>query len=449
MSRETKLCRRKAVRKTLLVHRGVILVILFMLYVPVVCTEAKKESLQDIYEKAEQLAKTPEGMESAIAKYRSVVDIHRENDKVFLAALRGVLRCYSESGQIEEGARFLVGLSQSMQNLEMMKAWQEIVSEFASKHSDVVKKVVAEMGLSSKPKSKAETARVVPSRKLIDAILQRKDKALREKSLAGLREMLSSESSNADKGSALATLRSALTAKFDRTPFRPLVLALLKSEVAEIRTLALQCLPGLEATASDLDHVIPLVEDPSAEVRRHVGSALIQLGKGDEAKKVIPALMKLLEDEDYKIIERTLRSMWGQYSSPEFDALLIKLSRNPRHRGHAIYHCLSTMRHKSATVCHRLVEELDEPNWNDSGRAAWGLTYGVSEEARSIVEEGLLKALPEEMNAYTRKNEFKALRNVATEKSRPYLKAVIDSQMETDEFQELARKIIEDLDRTQ
>ena len=418
------------------------------LYAAAACAEAQKESLQEIHDQAEQLAKTPEGVESAIARYRSVVDTHRENEKLFQLALRKLGKHYRESGRFQDGAGFLIDLAYDLrtQSTATGKVLQEILYEYSLEDRALLSKIAAEKERSSSgPKPK--TRRTAPSKGIADAILQRKDKALREKSLAKLREMLSTESSNADKASALATLRMALTAKFDRAPLRPLVLAQLKSDVVEIRALALQCLPGLEATAGDLDHVITLAEDPSAEVRMHVGGALIQLGKGDEGDKVIPALTKLLQDEDYKVIERTLRSMWGQYSSPEFDALLIKLSRNPRHHGHTIYHCLSTMRQKSAAVCSRLVEELDEPDWNNSGRAAWGLTYGVSKEAGSIVEAGLLKALPEETHAYTRKNEFKALRNVATEKSRPYLKSVIDSQLETEEFKELARKILADLDR--
>ena len=112
-----------------------------------------------------------------------------------------------------------------------------------------------------------------------------------------------------------------------------------------------------------------------------------------------------------------------------------------------IYFCLSTMRNKSLAVSRRLVEELSDPDWNNSGRAAWGLNYEVADEAKSIVEEGILKALPEELNTYTRKQEFRALRRVATEKSRPYLQSVVDSEMETDEFKKLAGQILEDLNR--
>ena len=190
-----------------------------------------------------------------------------------------------------------------------------------------------------------------------------------------------------------------------------------------------------------------MVEDVSSEVRGNVGYALIAVGKGDHKDQVVPALMKLLQDSDSKVVERTIRSMWGQYSSPEFDKLLIKLSRDPQHHGNTIYHCLSTMKAKSVPVCRRLVEELDEPDWNKSHRAAWGLTYGVPEDAKSLVEDGLLRALPEEANDNARRTEFQALRGVATEKSRPYLSSVVDSELETDKFKRLAREILEELDK--
>ena len=433
-------------------YRAVLLV-LILTFAAVASAGIENKSLKQICEEADQLAQTPEGLEEAIAKYRSVIDIHRANEKVFLAALQRLLKHCDESDRVEDGARVLVAVIEDLRNPERMTEMQKAFYGFAMKHRGVLEKVTEEMGLTTQQKRakkiKEDAERIVPSKELIDAILQRKDKPLREKSLAQLREMLSPESSHRDKGTALATLRSALTAKFDRKPFRPLIAPLLKSEDAEIRMRALQCFPALEATTRDLDLLIPLAEDSSPEVRRGVGGALISIGDGREKEKVIPALMKLLKDEDYKVIERTLRSMWGQYSSPEFDALLIELSRDPQHRGHVIYHCLSTMQTKSPEVCRRLVEELDEPDWNDSSRAAWGLGYGVVEEAYSLVEEGVLKALPEETNSYTRKQEFRALRRVATEKSRPYLKSVAESDMETLEFKELARQILNDLDQKQ
>lgn len=445
MNRQLLLYGRKTRQGTFIFHFGTVLAVLLSVCVTAHSAETKKGSLREVYEEAAQLAQTPEGLEKGISKYKSVIEIHRANEKVFQSALRQLGKCYADSGRTEDGIRFFMGLAYETWTAKQQDALRQILGEFGLKYPDLMERIAADMQLSSEQKRRIAPA--APSKELADAILQREDKLLRQKSLERLREMLSPNSSDEEKRSGLATLRSSLSAKFDRDSFRLLVLPLLKSEDEEIRMLALRCLPGLDATSEDLALVIPMADDASARVRMNVAGALIQLGKGEEKDKVVPALMKLLQDEDPNVVEQSIRSMWGQYSSPEFDRLLIELSRDPRYHHNAIYFGLSTQREKSAAVCRRLVEELDDPDWNNSGRAGWGLTYGVTEEAKSVVEEGLLRALPEETNTYTRTQEFRALRQVATEKSRSYLRSVADSEMETEEFRKLARDILKDMDR--
>lgn len=406
--------------------------------------------LHEVYRQAQELAQTPDQREQAIAKLQSVMELHRSNEGLYQSALHDLARCYEDSGLTEAQIRFFAALAFHRDDQGRQEALREIFQRFSRKRPDLVQAIFAEMRGSSEQKAKPRPARPArPSQDLVQGILQRKDKALRQRSLAQLQDMLAPSASTAQQQVGLATLRASLTAKFERDPLRPLVLPLLASDDARIRTLALGCVHALNGTAEDLGLIIPLAADPSAEVRAQVGSALISLGQGEHGGQVIPALTKLLQDTDKKVIERTLRSMWGQYSSPDFDALLIRLSRDPQHHGHAIYHALSTMPSKSVPVCERLIEELDESNWNDSGRAAWGLTYGVVDEAKSLVEQGLLAALPEETNDYTRKQAFRALRPVATERSRAYLKSVVDSLMETETFKKQAQEILQDLDRRQ
>lgn len=443
MNRQLLLYGRKARRATFMFLYGTVLAVLLSVCVTAHSAETKKGSLREVYEEAAQLAQTPEGLEEGISKYKSIIEIHRANEKVFQSALRQLGKCYADSGRTEEGIRFFMGLAYETWTAQQQDALREILGEFGLKYPELMERIAADIQLSSEQKQRMAPA--APSKELADAILQREDKPLRQKSLERLREMLLPNSSDEEKRSGLATLRSSLSAKFDRDPLRLLVLPLLKSEDEEIRMLALRCLPGLGATSENLALMIPMADDASAKVRMNVAGALIQVGKGEE--KVVPALMKLLQDEDPNVLEQSIRSMWGQYSSPEFDRLLIELSRDPRYHHNAIYFGLSTQREKSAAVCRRLVEELDDPDWNNSGRAAWGLTYGVTEEAKSVVEEGLLRALPEEINTYTRTQEFRALRQVATETSRSYLRSVADSEMETEEFRKLARDILKDMDR--
>jgi hypothetical protein len=116
------------------------------------------------------LLSSPEGLEDAVAKYRLVIEIYRANEKVFLAALHGILEYYDEPGRVEDGARFLFALSQNLQNPENMKTLQGAFSGFALKHRDVMNRIAGEMGLTARQQreSKEEAARIVPSRELVE-----------------------------------------------------------------------------------------------------------------------------------------------------------------------------------------------------------------------------------------------------------------------------------------
>ena len=453
MNRKTAFHGSDVQRRPVILCLGVSLVVLFSAWAATASAADRKRPLQEVYEGAEQLAQSLDSLEQAIAEYRTLIETHIANETLYQSALRDLARCYEDSGRIEDGVRhyFTLAYDGDARGSKMAQGrdsvLREAFSRFQLKHADAIRKVLVDMPGSSGRKPKDATA--VAPRDLVAAIVQRKDRALRENGVKRLLEMLSPESPVDQKKAGLAALKGSLIARFDRAPFRPLVLPLLESEDAQLRLLALGCLPRLNATLADLDLVAPMAEDASPEVRANVGSALVQIGDGEEKEKVIPALMKLLQDDDQKIVDSTIRSMWGQYASPQFDELLIKLSRHPKHRYNTIYFCLSTMKSKSVRVCRRLIEELDELDANNSSRGAWGLTYGVADEAKSLVEDGLLRAMPEETSDYTRRREFQALRNVATEKSRPYLTSVVENELETDKYKERARAILKDLDEKQ
>lgn len=279
------------------------------------------------------------------------------------------------------------------------------------------------------------------------AIQQRKDPALRADALAILQENLREDASPSETTWALSALQRAITAKFDREPFRTLVFPKLQSDSAQIRELALVCLPGLDSGLDSLETIAEMVTDSNPKVRVRVGYALIQIGRGEASEAVIPVLTTLLKDADRDVVKGTIRSMWGQYASSEFDALLIEMSYSEEFHHIVVYHALSPMKPKSVAVCERLIEVLGEPDWNNSGRAAWGLTFGVPEAAYAAVEEAMIAAIPEELNVQVRQQEYHALKNVATEKSRPMLDSVIASEMETDKDKERAQAILDKLDR--
>lgn len=400
-------------------------------------------SLRGAFQEAQRLNRTDEGREAAIAALQSLVELHRENEQVNQAALRELARTYAAAGRTEDGMRFFLKIAQEMESQRRSHALYEILNNYRLKDPDLLQQVIQQSVTGAGPKLPVQQPLAADD--LARGILQREDEQLRAASLERLRQMLAADSAADQKRTGLATLYKAITAKFDRDVFLPLVVPLLQSEDVRTRMLALRCLPGLEASEHELQLVVPLVEDSAPEVRSTVGLALTQIGKGEQKDIVIPALLHLLSDREPEVIEQTLRAMWGQYSSPELDQRLIELADQARFHHEAIYFGLSTMREKSAAVCRRLVEELADPDWNNSGRAAWGLTYGVPAEARELVEQGLLRALPQETNAYTRKQELRALRGVASDASRAYLTQVAESNLETDEVKQAAREILRGL----
>ncbi len=408
--------------------------------------ETKGQSLQEVYNEAKELAQSPQSREQAIARYRLVIETHQANERLYQAALRELGLCCEDSEQVQEVVPLLLQQTESRREMQERQAvLKEVIGKIRVKHPEAFRKVVAEMEAATQEERPRPA---MPSKVLSDAILQRKDKDLRENGLAQLQEMLGPESSADQQKTALTTLFMSRSADFDRDPVRRLALPLLKSDDAQVRAWALRCVPILNPGPDDVAVVLPLADDPSADVRKAVGEALVLLGKGEHADQVVPALTRLLGDSDPEVIDATLRPLWGSpYVTPALEERVIQLSREPGHRSIAIYFALSTMPNKSVPVCKRLIEVIQDPlsKNDDRARVAWGLRGGVVEEAKPLVEAGLLAALPEETDQDARTAEFRALRRVATEKARPYLRSVLASEMESDHYKKLAQDILDDL----
>ena len=451
MKRERVLYRSGVRHGVLVLFCGVFLIFPFTARWAPAATEDGKQPLREVYDEAKALAQTPETRAQAIARYRSVIETHLANEKLYQSALRELGACYANSEQVGEGVQFLFDQMDAQRDVHQRRnVMREVIGKIRQKHPEAFRKAVAERETETEAAArKARPRPVIPSKTLSEAILQNKDKEMRENGLAQLQQMLGPESSTDQQSTALATLLASRSGNFDRDPFRELVLPLFKSEDAQVRTWALHCMPFLNAGPRDVPLVVPLADDPSAEVRRAAGEALVMSGKGEYADQIVPALTKLLGDSDPEVVDKTLRCFWGgRYVTPALEERIIQLSREPRHRDIAIYSALSTMPSKSVPVCQRLVEVIQDPSIkrDDRARAAWGLTGDVVEEAKPLVEAGLLAALPEETDEDARTTGFRALRRVATEKSRPYLRSVAASDMESEQYKKLARQIIEDLD---
>jgi hypothetical protein len=406
--------------------------------------EPSPGSLAKLYADAEKLAEDPATLEQSAARLQELVAVHRENTTLYDRAFSQLLKHYVQLGQGEQAAR-LVQDELTYKVAEIEAVQQAHVIEQARRRFPTE---FAKLREEDRAKSREVSAAVpdTDDADLTKQILQRGDKEVRVKALARIREQLAAGAGAQSQLSGLQSLYKSLSAKFDHAAFRPAVLPLLLSNDHDVRLMAIVVLPGISEDKADIKAILRSVEDGSPRVRASVATALISIGKGEVVGQVAPALVKLLRDTNQDVVHQSIRSMWGQYRTPELNAVLIELANTPQHHHVAIYHGLSPQPEKNAVMCERLVEELADPDWNNSGRAAWGLTFGVMPEARALVEEGLLAAIAEETNAYTRSEEFAALKNVASEKSRAYLTKLAATNEETDDVRKQANEILAVLD---
>jgi hypothetical protein len=77
-----------------------------------------------------------------------------------------------------------------------------------------------------------------------------------------------------------------------------------------------------------------------------------------------------------------LRGLWGARVTDRLADRIVELADDPESHGDAIYFGLSTFKPKNAAVVDKLIETLNDPDWNNWDRALWGLGYGVRRRSR-------------------------------------------------------------------
>jgi hypothetical protein len=268
-----------------------------------------------------------------------------------------------------------------------------------------------------------------PGNELTKQILQRKDKTLRQQALDRAKTMLASETA-AEKKDALEALATAHDVPFDRKPFTPLVRQCLTDKDADVRAAALWTIAAAGGDASDYPAIAKLADDRSPLVRQRVTGALVSVGKNQPppAGVLAPVVQKFLNDEDKSVRKEALRATWGVPVSEAAEKRMIELSRTADSADDAVYFGLSTRPKKSKAVCERLVEVMrgEGGEANDKGRAAWGLTYGVSGEASDLVAKAMIEEVDETLDDYVREQCIRALGGFGSEDALKKLRDVAE-----------------------
>jgi hypothetical protein len=337
----------------------------------------------------------------------------------------------------------------------------------------------------------APRRQIVVNQRLVDDLCQKRDSTLRKLASRTMQRMLREDAPDSAKVVAVNTLRSAIwSGGVESDRYRELVKPLLGSRNSQIREGAMHCLMRMRRSPTEtLALARSSADDSSPEIRILAGHLLRSaVATGEQEQEVLSIFTKLLHDPDSRVVsdvlqvmlaqknalarrqeagvarrtsvmrivpevlgdanpevfKRLLGALSGRYSSPELDEVLIARSRDARYRKDAIEIGLAPLHSKSPSVCRRLVEEVET---HGDGMALKGLKHGVTDEARAVVEDGMLRILSDRVDAIPRASAIEVLSGVASEKSRSYLKSVIDSETTEEREKWRARNAMRTIDR--
>ncbi len=182
---------------------------------------------------------------------------------------------------------------------------------------------------------------------------------------------------------------------WNKTPLRDLVLARLATAEGAAQKAGFYALYNVEGRArpEDVARLLAALEEPS-EAMRVGGSHLLHLYTGGRLEGApAQAILRLLASDDRRVLREVMRGIWGARVGPPVEERLLEIAAtdDPGLYHDAIYFALSTLNNKSKNVVAELGRAAEHPDHNVSGRAAWGLAYGVLPEAQDAAADVLLQ----------------------------------------------------------
>lgn len=257
---------------------------------------------------------------------------------------------------------------------------------------------------------------------LVDAALQLDDDKMRARAISEIRQALES-GDPAEIATGLAAFNALYELDFDKASFRNLILPHLDSASEALRTSAWSALMMSGLQEEDAEHM--------RQVAKRVGLGpgtshfLFVMEKGDLTGESGEIVRGLLDWKDAAKSRGVMGGTWGSKYSPQLEADLIELSRQPGFLNDTVYFALSTQQNKSAATVARLIEVLgDADSYNNGGRAAWGLQQGVPPELAPTVADAASKIVSSRTSGYLVDQAWSLLERYAGPEQLPVLQAL-------------------------
>lgn len=228
------------------------------------------------------------------------------------------------------------------------------------------------------------------------AALQTEDGALRERTLAEMREALRGNDPARTEG-ALQALSRIRDLKYDKASFRPLVLPYLEAKSGSVCIAACWALYNTEREPDDLARVLALADRPDSAVFSGLTRVIRAFSDGQLTGAASDAVVKLLDAASSgKVLVRNvrgvLRGLSGAQVSPEIEKRVLAMARNRTSRDSAVRDALATWPDKSRAVVDVLLEAAVGGN-RTARDALAGLWWGVRAEDQRHVADAMVRLL--------------------------------------------------------
>ncbi len=257
-------------------------------------------------------------------------------------------------------------------------------------------------------------------------------------------------------------LRDVSEVNADKTQLRDAIRTHLEDEDARIRGNAILALLETNYDTSDVSRILALVADASDDDLYELGWALYRFSNRDFTGQFAEPMFGLLkkgfaadrrhEKESVFQSRGLLNAVWGAKVTPEIEALLVEWSRldDPDGRSmainsrgyNALYFALSTLGVRSTAAVERLLELVENPDENISGRALMGLQNAKpSLEDQRRIAIGIIRLLENRNETYWR-DGLLIIQQFATNEHLPALRSLAAREALPDERRKFLEAVI-------
>ena len=276
---------------------------------------------------------------------------------------------------------------------------------------------------------------------------QVRDERVRDAALASIQEALGSEKPEHVLAGILA-FRALWGTTVDRSSFRTSLAACLESPEPAVRQEAVTAFLAAGTKAEDVPVFLRLLRDDSADVRRAALFPLAVAARGELTGEVGAAILGAVEGMPPKEASRILRNLPWSRASPELEARVLALAREPEARRDVIWFQIVHIDPKTEAMVDLLLEAVRDSDPEIRKCARWGLATGIPDSCAPRVAAALMESL--EIDGGAEENihhTFNGLRRYGTASEALALERFAQNPLVPEEVRKQAKQAAEEIQR--